>query len=55
MMDHVDDKPKDIFWEMNQRNIVQYLRATSNTLAERFSETEINHVIGALEVKIIRF
>jgi hypothetical protein len=49
MMDHVEDKPRDIFWEMNQRNIVQYLLKTSN-LSERFSDAEINHVVGALEV-----
>ncbi len=49
MMDHVEDKPRDIFWQINQRNIVDYLRKTWN-LSERFSESEINHVIGALEV-----
>jgi hypothetical protein len=51
MMDHVEDKPKDIYWEINQRNIVQYLLKTWN-LEERFSESEVNHVVGALEVTI---
>jgi hypothetical protein len=23
MMDHLDDKPRDIFWDINQQNIVK--------------------------------
>ena len=49
MMDHMDDKPRDIFWEINQRNIVGYLLKTWN-LHQRFNDAEVNHVIGALEV-----
>ena len=49
MMDHVEDKPRDVFWDINQRNIVKYLLETWQ-LSERFSEADVNHVIGALEV-----
>ncbi len=49
MMDHLDDKPRDIFWDMNQHNIVKYLRNLPQ-LQGKYSEMEINHVIGALEV-----
>ena len=49
MMDHVDDKPRDIIWEANQVNIVNFLRNTCG-LAGRFDESEIQHVIGSLEV-----
>lgn len=49
MMDHLDDKPRDIFWDMNQHNIVKYLRNVPQ-IQDKYSELEINHVIGALEV-----
>jgi len=49
MMDHIEDKPRDIFWDMNQHNIVNYLR-NLNQLEGKYTELEINHVIGALEV-----
>ena len=52
MMDHVEDKPRDVFWDINQRNIVKYLLETWQ-LSERFSEADVNHVIGALEVVLV--
>lgn len=47
MMDHCEDRPKDIHYEVNQKNIVQFLRDHWNV---PYSVEEINHVIGALEV-----
>ncbi|XP_040579878.1 SET domain-containing protein SmydA-8 isoform X2 [Lepeophtheirus salmonis] len=49
MVDHIEDKPKDIHWKAYQKNIVEYLRL-SQGLGERFSSEEINHVIGILDV-----
>lgn len=46
-MDHCEDRPKDIHYEVNQKNIVQFLRDHWNV---PYSVEEINHVIGALEV-----
>ncbi|XP_059093239.1 SET domain-containing protein SmydA-8-like isoform X3 [Tigriopus californicus] len=47
MMDHCEDRPKDIHYEVNQKNVVQFLRDHWNVPC---SIEEINHVIGALEV-----
>ena len=49
MVDHVQDRQHQAHWEEVQHNVVQYLRDTCQ-LAQRFSEEEINHVLGVLEV-----
>jgi hypothetical protein len=53
-LDHVitypeHDKRDEVHWKQVQHNVVRYLRVTCG-LAERFSENEINHVLGVLEV-----
>ena len=49
MVDHVQDRRHQAHWEEVQHNVVRYLRDTCQ-LAQRFSEEEINHVLGVLEV-----
>eukprot|EP00096_Caligus_rogercresseyi_P012954 TRINITY_DN5617_c0_g1_i1.p1 TRINITY_DN5617_c0_g1~~TRINITY_DN5617_c0_g1_i1.p1 ORF type:complete len:550 (+),score=73.83 TRINITY_DN5617_c0_g1_i1:42-1652(+) len=47
MMDHLEDRPKDIHWAANQKNIVEYLQESQGL---PFTSEEINHVIGVLDV-----
>ena len=51
MVDHVEDRKRqqEVHWQEIQHNVVQFLRKTCG-LADRFSEDEINHVLGVLEV-----
>jgi hypothetical protein len=46
-MDHCDDRPRDSYWDSNQINIVRFL---VNHVGLAFSEEEVNHVIGVLDV-----
>ena len=44
------DKPKDAHWDVSQNNIVKYLLETWKLKDRGFTEKDVNHVIGALEV-----
>ncbi len=48
-MDHVEDKPRDQHWEACQNNVVKFLRERL-LLGAAYSEEEVNHVLGVLEV-----
>lgn len=50
MMDHVNDKPKNFYWEAAQHNIVKYLLETWGLARMGYTADEVNHVIGSLEV-----
>ena len=47
MMDHSEERRQTSHWETCQHNIVNYLR---DVWELDFSEEEINHVIGLIEV-----
>ena len=47
MMDHESERSRDSHWEVEQNNTVRFIR---ERLGLDFSEREINHVIGLLEV-----
>ena len=44
------DKPKDLHWEVSQNNVVKYLLDGWNLREKGFTEADVNHVIGVLEV-----
>ena len=47
MMDHEEERSRDPLWEVEQNNTVRFIR---ERLRLDFTEREINHVIGLLEV-----
>merc|ERR1719189_2314447 len=49
-MDHIEDKPRDLHWEVSQNNVVKYLLDGWKLRDRGFTETDVNHVIGTLEV-----
>ena len=50
MMDHVSDKPHDHHWEVVQHNVVQFLLDKWDLSSSGFNASEVNHIIGSLEV-----
>ena len=50
MMDHLEDKPRDRHWDVTQHNIVRFLLEKWSLSDAGFTEEEVNHVIGSLEV-----
>ena len=50
MMDHLEDKPRDHHWDICQNNIVKYLLKKWTLSEDGYTEDEVNHVIGSLEV-----
>ena len=49
MMDHESERSRDFHWEVEQNNTVRFIRERLG-LKDDFTEREINHVIGLLEV-----
>ena len=49
MMDHESERSRDFHWELEQNNTVRFIREALRMGAD-FSEREINHVVGLLEV-----
>ena len=47
MIDHESERSQDFHWEVEQNNTVRFIR---ERLRLDFTEREINHVIGLLEV-----
>jgi len=50
MMDHLEDRPRDYHWDICQNNVVKYLLSKWGMEDDGFTEEEVNHVIGSLEV-----
>lgn len=49
-MDHVEEKRKAPHWEAEvEKNVVQYLLGSCR-LGNRFTQKEVDHVVGVLEV-----
>ena len=54
LMDHMEDqKAKEENWKFYKEKVIDFLRITCD-LKERFSEEEIFHVLGALDVNSVR-
>ena len=47
---YTQDKPRDLHWEVSQNNVVKYLLDGWNLRDQGFTEADVNHVIGVLEV-----
>ena len=49
MMDHVDEKRHEPHWRDIEENVVRYLLGRCQ-LGNRFTQQEVDHVVGVLEV-----
>ena len=49
MMDHVEEKRHEAHWRDIEENVVRYLLGTCQ-LGNRFTQQEVEHVVGVLEV-----
>ena len=48
-MDHVEEKRHEAHWRDIEENVVRYLLSTCQ-LGNRFTQQEVDHVVGVLEV-----